>query len=139
MIIKHMLNYIPTVLNYIYTVLKAIFEHPRTASILNALQVARSISQEIRQAPEPVVEPSGRKKVEVKALAGKNQMVLAPSFKMVFITVVMITVLTGAAELFLASVWTNPTRNQQTAFEAMGFAWKSGIGAIFGLLGGKLT
>jgi hypothetical protein len=39
----------------------------------------------------------------------------------------------------MAGFWTTPTPNQQSAFEAIGFAWKAGIGAIFGLLGGKVA
>ncbi len=64
---------------------------------------------------------------------------VSPTFKLVFLTVVTITVLVGVAEIVLAAVWTTPTPNEQTAFEAMDFAWKAGIGAILGLLGGKQT
>jgi hypothetical protein len=58
-------------------------------------------------------------------------------FRLVFITVTIITVACGICSMVLAAIWTLPTPNQQSAFEAMGFAWKAGIGAIFGLLGGK--
>jgi hypothetical protein len=61
------------------------------------------------------------------------------TFKMVFITVTAITLIAGTIELVLASIWPNPTANQQSAFEAIGFAWKAGVGAIFGLLGGKIN
>jgi hypothetical protein len=61
------------------------------------------------------------------------------SFKLVFLTVVGITVLAGVAEIVMAAVWTNPTPDQQSTFEAAGFGWKAGIGAIFGLLGGKIS
>jgi hypothetical protein len=64
---------------------------------------------------------------------------LGPQFKWTFITVVVITVLSGIAAIILASVWTHPTPNQQTTFELFAFAWKVGIGAIFGLIGGKVT
>jgi hypothetical protein len=62
-----------------------------------------------------------------------------PTFKLIFLTVVGITILAGAVEVLLAGVWTAPSPNQQSAFEAMGFAWKAGIGAIFGLLSGKTS
>jgi hypothetical protein len=64
---------------------------------------------------------------------------VSPTFKLVFLTVTAITVAAGMAHIALAFAWTAPTANQQSAFEALGFAWKAGIGAIFGLLGGKLT
>ena len=56
---------------------------------------------------------------------------------MVFWTVVAITIAAGIEHVILAGIWEKPTPNQQSAFEAMGFAWKAGIGAIFGLLGGR--
>jgi hypothetical protein len=62
-----------------------------------------------------------------------------PLFKLVFSTVVGITILSGGAEIMMAAFWTNPTADQQSAFEAIGFAWKAGIGAIFGLLSGKIA
>lgn len=65
--------------------------------------------------------------------------VLSPYFKLIFLTVVVITVVAGGLHIFLAELWPNPTANQQSAFEAMGLAWKLGFGAIFGLLGGKVT
>jgi len=52
--------------------------------------------------------------------------------------VAAITVLAGAAHIVLAVSLPTPTPNQQTAFDAMGFAWQAGIGAMFGLLGGKV-
>jgi hypothetical protein len=57
----------------------------------------------------------------------------------VFLSVLGITIAAGIVQIVLATVWTAPTPNQQTTFEAMGFAWKVGIGAIVGLLGGKVT
>jgi hypothetical protein len=62
-----------------------------------------------------------------------------PAFKLVFLTVLGIVVLAGAAEVVMAAVWINPTPDQQSTFEAVGFGWKAGIGAIFGLLGGKIS
>jgi hypothetical protein len=65
-----------------------------------------------------------------------NAILINPTFRLVFITVVLITILAGAGDLYIASAWATPTGNQQSVFEALGFAWKAGIGAIFGLLGG---
>jgi hypothetical protein len=64
---------------------------------------------------------------------------LGPAFKWTFIVVVLLTVLSGIATIVLASIWIHPTPNQQTTFDSFAFAWKVGIGAIFGLLGGKVT
>jgi hypothetical protein len=58
---------------------------------------------------------------------------------MLILTVAAITNLAGATEIILAAVWNAPTPNEQSSFEAIGFAWKAGVGAIFGLLGGKVT
>jgi len=64
---------------------------------------------------------------------------VTPAFKMIFFAVLTLTILAGIAQIALAGIWPTPTSNQQSAFEAFGFAWKAGIGAIFGLLGGKAT
>jgi len=69
----------------------------------------------------------------------RTTVVVTPTFKMIFFTVVALTVLAGLAQVGLAVMYENPTINQQAVFEGMGFAWKSGIGAIFGLLTGKVT
>jgi|ERR1044072_2113682 hypothetical protein len=65
--------------------------------------------------------------------------VLHPAFKLVFLTVTAITVLSIIAQIALANYWLTPTANQQQVFDALGFAWKTGIGAIVGLLGGKVV
>ena len=63
--------------------------------------------------------------------------VLSHNYKLLILVTAAITVASGLAEIILAAVWSNPTANQQTAFAAMDFAWKAGIGALFGLLSGK--
>jgi hypothetical protein len=65
--------------------------------------------------------------------------VATPVFKLVFLAVLGITVLSGLIEIAIAVQWPAPTANQQATFESFGFAWKAGLGAIFGLLGGKVT
>lgn len=65
--------------------------------------------------------------------------VVKPGFKFVFLCVFGLTVLCGFVQIWLAFAWPDPTTNQQSAFDSFGFAWKTGIGAIFGLLGGKVT
>jgi len=73
------------------------------------------------------------------AAPGHATATLNPAFKLVFLSVLVITVVTGILQIILAGYWPTPTANQQASFEAMGFAWKAGLGAIFGLLGGKVT
>jgi len=65
--------------------------------------------------------------------------VLSPTFKLVFLSVLALTIMSGAATVFFAWVWEEPTRNQQATFDAVSFTWKLGMGAILGLLGGKVT
>jgi hypothetical protein len=64
---------------------------------------------------------------------------VASTFKLVFWSVLLITVAAGVLQIVLANYWLTPTPNQQASFEAMSFAWKAGLGAILGLLGGKVT
>jgi hypothetical protein len=64
---------------------------------------------------------------------------VSPQFKLVFVSVLAITVAAGVLQIVLAAYWTAPTPNQQAAYEAMSFAWKIGFGTIIGLLGGKVT
>jgi hypothetical protein len=45
----------------------------------------------------------------------------------------------GENDCVMASSWGAPTASQKEVFDAMGFAWKAGFGAIVGLLGGKVT
>ncbi len=68
----------------------------------------------------------------------KRKVSVPSHFKLVFLVVVGITVAAGLAQILMAAYWTMPTPNEQSVFEGMGFAWKSGIGAVFGLLGGKV-
>ena len=68
-----------------------------------------------------------------------NKIVLNPLFNLVFGAVVALTVLARAAVIALAAIWTTPTANQQSAFEAAGFGWKAGLGAILGFIGGKVA
>jgi hypothetical protein len=65
---------------------------------------------------------------------------VSAAFTLIFTAVLLLTVLSGAAEFVMALAFgDHPTGFQQTAFSAMDFAWKAGFGAIVGLLGGKQT
>jgi hypothetical protein len=56
---------------------------------------------------------------------------------MVFLSVLLVTVLCLASQVLLAVLWSEPTQNQQGVSDAIGFAWKTGLGSIVRLLGGK--
>lgn len=114
----------------------AFFDRKRTEII----DLTETSGLGIREDKLPRSETSKIKKREVEntILQNKNLVVVSPTFKLVFITVVVITVGCGMLEVVLAATWYTTTTNQQSVFEAVGFAWKAGIGAIFGLLGGKI-
>lgn len=63
--------------------------------------------------------------------------VLDPRFKLIFLSVLAITVACGAVEVILAATYRSPTPTQHDVLGSFDFAWKAGLGAIFGLLGGK--
>jgi hypothetical protein len=115
--------------SWLGTTLEHIFLAPTKRSVL------------IEQPPPPRRKSSGRSRSRSARPAAfqapSHKTVLDPTFKMVFICVVTITVVSGIAVVWLADHWQSPTQNQQNAFAAADFAWKAGIGAIFGLLGGK--
>ena len=57
----------------------------------------------------------------------------------IFIAVLGMTAVSGAALFFAAHLWMAPTVSQQSVMQSMDFAWKAGIGAILALLGAKLN
>jgi hypothetical protein len=66
-----------------------------------------------------------------------QQIFVSPTFKLVFLTAVALTVLSGTIAVLTAFFANGVQPNQQAVFESMNTAWKLGLGAIFGLLGGK--
>lgn len=86
--------------------------------------------QRTSAAPRPNAGSPQRRGIEVE---------VSSNFKLVFLTIVALTLICGITHVLLAAVWESPTPNQQSAFDAMGFAWKAGVGAILGLIGGKIT
>jgi hypothetical protein len=111
----------------------------------------KSIIKKDAEGPRPMWVPENWKPVQepqitiapIEQPAPKTpvagQITLNPAFKLVFLSILAITILSGIGEIALAIQWPTPTANQQSAFDAVGFAWKAGVGAIFGLLGGKVT
>lgn len=113
---------------------------PKTTDIIDLDEAARPMEAEDRltRSPAAVKQERQVKDAVTKALRENRYVVVSSPFKMVFLTVVVITLVSGASEILLAGFWITPSANQQSAFEAVGFAWKAGIGALFGLLGGKV-
>ena len=74
---------------------------------------------------------------EEKSIA-EGLIAVPPLFKLVFLAVFGITLLSGfgAAGIAFAS-GEELTNNQQSVFEAANTAWKMGVGVVFGMLGGK--
>ena len=63
--------------------------------------------------------------------------VVTPMFKLVFLTVLGLTILSLAASFGLA-VWADPTKDAtRSLMETCSTTWKMGFSAIIGLIGGK--
>ncbi len=60
------------------------------------------------------------------------------AFQQVFFTVVGLTLISGGTSLWLASK-EHLSPEQNRVFESSSATWQMGIGAVFGLLGGKAT
>lgn len=71
--------------------------------------------------------------------ASAPAIVVSPIYKMAFLVVVAIVFMSAIGLYLMAGYWLTPSPNQQTVFNAAEFAFKAGIGAILGLLGGKVT
>lgn len=70
---------------------------------------------------------------------------ITPHFKLIFLAVVCITVL-SLIGIFILAVWGSHATStkdipvmQNNLYAACSFGWQSGLGAIFGLVGGKAT
>jgi hypothetical protein len=60
-------------------------------------------------------------------------------FKLIFWTVVALTVGALALDICLSILWPTPNTTQQAILSALLPVWTLGTGAIFGLLGGKAS
>ena len=105
--------------------------------------VRRSISREIK--PEKEKAPKQQRKKTRDGLPTDlvvpdgRTIVISPTFKLVFLTVLFLTVLSAIGNIAVAFGATVPNPNQQTVFDTLNMGWKLGLGAIFGLIGGKAT
>lgn len=76
----------------------------------------------------------------LKVLSATQIRTIPPSFKLVFWSVLILTVGSAIGALSIAFFAEEPLQtNQQTMFETLDTVWKMGIGAIFGLIGGKAS
>ena len=65
-----------------------------------------------------------------------NTFKITPPFQLVFFTVLFLTLLSGGTSLWLACQ-DDLSPHQDRIFENVTTTWQMGVGAIFGLLGGK--
>ena len=68
-----------------------------------------------------------------------KETVVGSNFKMIFICVLLLTVGTLVAEIVMVWAFNPPTANQQNLITGLESVWKGGVGAILGLLGGKVA
>jgi hypothetical protein len=87
--------------------------------------------------PEPASRAAATRTQPSRSLS--TQITLSPHFKIVFLSIFALTIASGIGQVILAIFFSAMSADLHSVFEGLGFAWKSGIGAIFGLLGGKVT
>lgn len=74
----------------------------------------------------------------LQAVLNMNNFKITSTFKLVFYTVVGLTIFSGGTAFFLASQ-DHLSEHQNRVFETCSTTWQMGTGAIIGLLGGKAT
>ncbi len=105
-------------------------------------RVLRLIAQSVRHPTEDtVVEPrpplgGGNGGPQLRK-PPRHRIVVSSHFKLIFLTITGLTVLSMIGSVVISWAWDHPTANQQSVFEGFGWVWKVGFGAIVGLLGGK--
>jgi hypothetical protein len=62
---------------------------------------------------------------------------VTPLFRLIFITVLVLTVAFAAAHFVLVMTMPEPSAQAVALMGAASDAWQGGLGAIFGLMGGK--
>ena len=78
---------------------------------------------------------------DVRGSKGKNVTVssISPMFKLIFVTVLGLTVASLIILCVMSIACSNMTQPQISLFETCSTTWKMGFGAIVGLIGGKAT
>jgi hypothetical protein len=114
-----------------------------TGGIANLIANTASVAAASLRSPteESVIVPTkGRAEPPLERIReDPAAIIIPPRFKLVFLSVLTVTVLAGLAEIVMASIWGTPTGLQGTVFSTMDFVVKAGFGAMVGLLGGKAS
>lgn len=97
----------------------------------------RTARRPARTAAEGAGKGGGAAAQDVDA-TGKT-VIVSPTFKLIFLAVIGLTLFCGVAAIALAMLGDGAGANQQAVFNAMNSGWQLGLGAVFGLLGGKAT
>lgn len=120
-------------------VVSEIFKSPTTESVvdLDHATVVKGTAG-IRYRTVDSAPREGEQKI-VRKVESRRSTTLSPRFKLVFLSVLALTILAAIGAFVHAAWFRSPTPNQQNVFEALEFTWKAGLGAILGLLGGKVT
>jgi hypothetical protein len=102
-------------------------------------ETTRIIDRRRRLHPGRKGDNSGPARPPVKdvIIGAREVIIVSPTFKLVFLSVVSLTVLSGFGATAMAFAADGAHVNQQAVFDTMNTTWKLGLGAIFGLLGGK--
>jgi hypothetical protein len=112
-------------------IITEIFAAPKSDSIIDTIK-----------APLP---PSGTPGGHLLGMAAKEkpqtikQTAISSQFKLIFLSVLGLTVVLLVADVLLAHFWTQPTTSQLNVISTVDTVFKACIGAIIGLFGGKLA
>jgi hypothetical protein len=108
-------------------VISEVFRAPTQDSVVESIEGKKREPGALGM-PAPQGPPEPAKETEVRSY-----------FKMIFLSVLFLTVGTLLAEIMMVWTWISPTTGQQNLITGMESVWKGGVGAILGLLGGKVT
>jgi hypothetical protein len=112
------------------SIISEIFRAPTTSSVITTSVGYAASSFGLRDVGE-----AARQRRQRRQPQEPREFALSPIFKLVFLTVAVLTLLMFVAQLILAVTMATPS--QQTVFNLMGLAWPAGFGALIGFLGGK--
>jgi len=101
---------------------------------------ASVISESIKSPFTDSALPRAKKRTNGrKATAVDNKISVTSHFKLIFLSVLIISVLCLVGEILLSMYWDKPNPDQARLLYTLDFAFKAGFGAFIGLLGGKAS